>query len=279
MFADNSHIQTHHFHGCPLSYKLSGNGADSVVFIQGVGLHGDGWLPQTEVLSDQFHCLTFDNRGIGLSQPQGVAITVEQMAADTLAIMDAAGMERAHIVGHSLGGIVAQQIGLTSPRRVRTLSLLCTSARGGDAFRLSWPLLSLGARSRIGSRNARRRAFLRIVMPKKYLQVRDTDALSTQLATLFGHDLADSPDAASRQLRALRGFNATGSLSALTGIPTLVLSAEHDIIFPPACGQNLANQIPGSQFKEISGAGHGVTIQCAAEVNTALRDHFQNSRV
>src|SRR5690348_5898738 len=113
------------FAGCTFAYSVRGEG-EPVVFIQGAGLHGDGWLPQTESLSARFRCLTFDNRGIAKSQPAGAPVTIQQMASDTLAVMDAAGFGAAHVVGHSMGGVIAQQIALTRPERVRSLSLLCT---------------------------------------------------------------------------------------------------------------------------------------------------------
>ena len=127
------------FQGCHFTFKVQGVG-EPVVFIQGVGLHGDGWRPQTDALRRLFYCLSFDNRGMAFSQPSSVPITVPQMAADTLAIMDAARIRSAHVVGHSLGGCVAQQIALSQPDRVKSLALLCTSARGATLplFRRKW---------------------------------------------------------------------------------------------------------------------------------------------
>ena len=118
--------------GCELSYWVRGAGAP-VLFIQGVGVHGSGWTPQIDALADRCQCTTFDNRGLGLSQPRGCAITVEQMADDAAAVMDAVGWQSAHIVGHSLGGLVALHLALSARARVRSLSLLCTFARGRDA--------------------------------------------------------------------------------------------------------------------------------------------------
>src|SRR4051812_46066116 len=89
--------------GCRLAYDVRGEGAP-VLLIQGVGVHGDGWLPQTDALASKFRCVTFDNRGMGRSQPVGGGITVEQMAEDALAVLDAEKIESAHVVGHSLGG-------------------------------------------------------------------------------------------------------------------------------------------------------------------------------
>jgi pimeloyl-ACP methyl ester carboxylesterase len=264
------------FGGCTFVYTVQGEG-DPVVFIQGVGLHGDGWLPQMESLSAGFRCLTFDNRGMAQSQPAGAPVTIEQMASDTLAVMEAAGFGAAHVVGHSMGGVIAQQIALARPERVRSLSLLCTSARGADATRPSWKLVWPSMRSRMGSRRMRRHAFLEIVMPLEFLRTQDRDLLAGRLAPIFGHDLAESPPITMRQLNALIRFDARLRLAGLSGIPTLVLSASEDVIFPPRCGRRLAALIPGARYLEIANAAHGVTMQCAEEVNNALSAHFRSA--
>jgi pimeloyl-ACP methyl ester carboxylesterase len=260
--------------GCSLNYQVRGSG-DPVVLIQGVGLHGDGWLPQTTALSTRYRCLTFDNRGMAASQPVAVPLTVEQMAEDTLAIMDDAAIDSAHIVGHSLGGLVALQMALAARDRVRSLALLCTSARGADATRFAPEIVWPGMRSRIGTRRMRRRAFLEIIMPPAALAGQDLDALAETLAPYFGHDLADSPPIVNQQLNALKRYNATPRLASLQGVPALVLSAAHDIIFPPRFGRALAGGIPGATYREFSDAAHGVTIQSPGLVNEALLHHWR----
>ena len=93
-------------------------------------MHGGAWAPQIEALSGRFQCLSFDNRGLGQSQPLGARLTVEQMAEDALALMDAQGWASAHLIGHSMGGLIALQGALSARARVLSLSLLCTFARG-----------------------------------------------------------------------------------------------------------------------------------------------------
>jgi len=244
-----------------------------VVFIQGVGIHGSGWNPQVSELGAHFRCITFDNRGIGESQPAGAPITVNRMAEDTLAVMDAVGVRQAHIVGHSLGGMIAQRLAQTARRRVLSLSLLCTSARGADATRLAPDLVWLGIRSNIGPVQSRRRAFLRIVLPDAYIATQDRNALAKQFAEIIGHDLGVPPPVTMKQLGALKSFDGRPALAQLAGIPTLVIAAAHDRIFPPRFGKALAVGIPGSRYVELNGA-HGVTIQRSAEVNQLLREHF-----
>jgi pimeloyl-ACP methyl ester carboxylesterase len=259
--------------GCRLAYQVAGDGPP-VLLIQGVGVHGGGWTPQLEALSREFRCLAFDNRGMGASQPLTRSLSVGRMAADALALIDRQGWDSAHVVGHSLGGLIAMELALTNPRRVRSLALLCTVARGRDATRLSRRMLWLGLRSTIGTRRARRRAFLEIVIPRGELDRAAADDLAVRLAPLFGHDLADRPPVAMKQLQALRGYDATPRLHELAMLPTLVVSAEHDPIAPPRFGQALASGIPGARYVEIAGAAHGVTILDAERINALLREHL-----
>lgn len=260
-------------HGCSLSYSLSGKGPP-VLLIQGVGVHGAGWLPQVDALAPSYECLCFDNRGIGESQPVGAPVSVEQLAGDALALLDAVEWSTAHVVGHSLGGLVALHLGLSAPERVRSLSVLCSFARGRDAAPLSPRMLWLGLRTRVGTRRMRRRGFLRLVLPRGALAGTDQDAVADRLAELFGHDLGDQPPTSAAQLRALRAYDVTPRLGELGAIPTLVVSAERDPIAPPRLGRALAAGIPGAKYREIPGASHGAPIQRAVLLNYLLREHI-----
>ncbi len=263
--------------GYALAYSVRGEGPP-VLLIQGVGVCGSGWLPQVEALEGDYRCLTFDNRGMGESQPLGSALTVEQMADDALALMDAQGWKSAHIVGHSLGGLIAQDIALRARDRVQSLSLLCTFSRGADATRMSMGMMWTGMRTRVGTRRHRRRAFLELVMPVEYLRTQDIDKLADKLAPIFGHDLADQPSVVMKQLGAARKYDATPRLAQLAGLSTLVVTATHDRIARPEYGRAIAKAIPGARYVEIPDAAHGVTIQKAEEINQLLREQFAGAR-
>jgi len=263
------------FGGCALSYTIEGAGPP-VLLIQGVGVHGSGWLPQLPALTPNFTCLTWDHRGIGTSQPIGSKISIAQLVDDSLALMDSQGWDSAHIVGHSMGGIIAQEPALHARSRVKTLTLMCTVAKGSDATGLTWFRFWTGSRTRIGPRAARRRAFLQIVLPPSEVPTdkQKRADLAEQIAKYFGHDLADHSPHEMKQLLALGAHDTTPRLAELAGIPTLVISGELDGIAPARCGQALANAIPGAKYVEFHGAAHGVPMMRAEEVNNVLLSHL-----
>jgi len=259
--------------GARLSYLRSGTGP-AVLLIQGVGVVGEGWRPQIDELGARFDLVAFDNRGIGLSETQKGELTIEAMASDALAIMDQEKIGTFHLVGHSMGGLIAQEVALRVPERIASLALLCTFASGKQGSRPTLGMLGTAIRTRIGTRNARRNAFLELVMPASYLKTVDRARLAYDLTPFFGHDLADQPPIVMKQLRAMSKYDAGPRLAQLASIRTLVASAAGDRIALPAYGRALAAAIPGSRFVEIPDAGHGVTIQRAQTINALLSEHF-----
>ncbi|MEO7651580.1 MAG: alpha/beta fold hydrolase, partial [Bryobacteraceae bacterium] len=237
------------------------------LMIQGVGAHGLGWNPQVAILEKQFSCLTLDNRGIGASLPKAVHLSVDQMAIDALAIMDDAGWDSAHVLGHSMGGLVAMQMALMAKPRVRSLSLLCTFVRGADATRTTPALFWIGLRIRFAPRPWRRNAFLELVLPQGKTKGYPYD-IAERLASVLGHDVADIPSIVNDQLAAMREYDATPRLKELSGIPTLVINGEEDLMARPSSGRAIAAGIPGSRFIGIPGASHAFPIvepeRCAA---------------
>jgi len=272
----DSDIRTISSRGCKLAFRVRGSGPP-VLFIQGINAHGDGWNPQVDGLAGRYACLTFDNRGMGGSERGTEPISVAQMAGDAAAVMDAAGWESAHVVGHSLGGPAGLQLALDHRGRVRSLALLCSFAGGRGVGPLSGRLIWAGLRMKFGTKRMRRRAFLALVVPPGARA--DRDALAGELAPLFGHDLAERPAVVGDQMRAMRAFDARARLGELAGIPTLVASAELDPIAPPKLGEEAASCIPGSKYVELLGASHGVTLTEPQRVNALLADHFSLAEI
>jgi pimeloyl-ACP methyl ester carboxylesterase len=243
-----------------------------VLFIQGIGVVGACWRPQVDHLSKNFQTLLFDNRGIGKSQPCHGPITIETMADDALALLDAVGWDSAHVVGHSMGGIIAQQLALDSPKRIRSLSLLCTFGRAKDGARLTPWVIWMTLRTRLGTKPMRRRAFLEMLWPRAELQKVDLNELAMRVGLLVGRDLAQQPPVLMKQVKALARHDTSKRLGELAGIPTFVLSAEHDPIALSRYGRALANSVAEARFELMLASSHGVTIQRANEVNRLLQE-------
>jgi pimeloyl-ACP methyl ester carboxylesterase len=255
-----------------IHYSLAGAGPPTLL-IQGVGVIGAGWQPQVEVLREHFTCCSFDNRGIGKSTCVRPPDSIEQLAGDALALLDALGWARAHVVGHSMGGLIAEQLALEAPARVLSLSLLCTPASGRAGARPSPRVAWIGLRSHVGTRAMRRRAFVELVLPRvMWGDTARRDAWAERLAPLFGRDLADSPPIVMQQLRAMAKHDARARLPELAGIPTLVVSAREDPIAPPQAGASTAASIPGATHVVIEDASHGVPITHAPRINALLAD-------
>jgi pimeloyl-ACP methyl ester carboxylesterase len=264
---------------CPdtnLYHEIAGQGPP-LLLIQGVGCIGETWRPQVLGLEDEWLTLTFDNRGIGRSLPCRGPITIPAMAADSLALMNHLGWESAHIAGHSMGGLIAQQLALDAPHRVRSLSLQCTFSRGAEAARLTPWVLWINLRIRFGTRRSRRRAFLEMILPPGAVTDRNLDTLTSQFTPLIGRDLSEQPPILMKQLKAMKRHDISARLHELAPLPTMVLSAEHDPIARPEYGRRLASCIPGATFEELPSASHAATIHNAEKVNMLMRPFLQTA--
>lgn len=232
-----------------------------------------GWRPQLDALAARHRCVAIDNRGVGRSEGDTSALTVDLLARDALAVVDALGLDGMHVVGHSLGGVIAQRFARVARSRTRSLALLCTFSGGRDLARPSARLIWLGTLSRLGTRAMRRRAFVRMVMPEAVIAARGIDALADELEALFGRSLAAPSPVADAQLRALRAHDEREALAELAGIPTYVASGAHDPIAEPRFGRALAAAIPGAVYREFAEASHALPIQLADAINADLAAH------
>ena len=264
--------------GVRVFYQARGQGPP-VLMVQGVGVIGAGWRPQVEELSQTHQVAVIDNRGIGQSQPCSGPITIEAMADDAIAVMDALDWPRAHLVGHSMGGVIVTHMALTHPERVSSLCLLCTFSRGAEAARLTWPVLKMTLRTRLGTPAMRRRAFMEMLVPPAHLVGKDVADLAQHVGEMVGRDLAVSPPILMRQLQAMRGSDLSARLAEIGSIPTLIASAAHDPIALTEYGRRLRDAIPGSRYVEFADASHGVTIEQPHVINPLLQSFIAEVEV
>ena len=255
-----------------LHIERTGRPADAevtpVLLIQGVGVAGRAWRPQLRALGAEFPVATFDNRGIGRSP--GRPGDMIEMGQDVLEVLDRLDWPAAHLVGHSLGGVIAQQAALLAPERVRSLSLLCSFADGGVVFRPSLRSLWLNLRTVFGTAAMRRRAFFEMVSDPT---IEPDEEAIMRLEEIFERSLHELPQATMAQVWALFRTDMRPSLGGLE-VPTLALSARSDNVAPPSQGRVLADLLRG-RFVEVDG-GHACTIQQATEVNRVLVEFLRD---
>lgn len=252
-----------------LYYELNGSG-ETVLLIPGLGATCNMWLPLLPELSQHFQTLTMDNRGMGRSELKRSALTLSHFAADIVELLDYLELERIHVVGISLGGIIAQCLALEHPQRVNRLVLLSCAHRFSpylsEMARFMWRALS-----RLPRREYVRVMELLCVGPR-YLDndharfeqhVKDVcNCLPPRLALL-------------RQLKALRDSSFDPRDYHLCR-PTLVMSGECDRLIPACYARDMAGEIPECQCAIIPDAGHPLVHECPEEVLSRMTAFLKN---
>jgi 3-oxoadipate enol-lactonase len=236
-----------------IAYDVAGEG-DPLLLIMGLAADRRMWMLQLPVLTPHFRCITFDNRGIGESTAPPGPFSMEQMAADALAVLDEAGIERAHVLSISMGGAIAQHLALKAPERIRSLVLASTwcsknpyTQRMSEVGRL---IMEKGGQEAIT-----RASMLWLFTPKFILERNAFVQQIEQMALEF----ATHPEVFERQLDALLEHDVREQLGRLD-IPTRVMCGRRDIMVQPELSDELAAEIPGADLKLLDG-GHAYNLE------------------
>jgi pimeloyl-ACP methyl ester carboxylesterase len=247
-----------------MQYVEAGSG-EPLVLIMGLGGDHLAWGFQIPALAERHRVIAFDNRGVGQTEGPDGPCTTRMMAEDTLGLMDALGIERAHVLGVSMGGMIAQELALAAPGRVRSLHLGCTMARPDrylravlDAWRAIRTALPFEAALRVQAPW--------LFAPRTYDERRDF--IDTVLTTAVANPYPQSARGFLRQAEAVEAHDTVGRLASIA-CPTLVTVAEDDILVPPRLSRPVALGIPGAQMRAFPGAGHVYFWECAEEFNHA----------
>jgi pimeloyl-ACP methyl ester carboxylesterase len=234
-----------------LHWERTGSGPP-VLLIMGLGLSGGAWWRTVPVLAGRLEVITFDNRGVGRSPARLHAFTTEAMADDATSVLDAADIERAHVYGISLGGMVAQQMALRHRDRVRSLVLGATHA-GGPFVR--WPdhevLAFFRRRTRMGQEEG---AWASV--PFNYgerCRTEHPERIEEDIAQRLAHPF--STRAYRAQMWAAWLHNCSGRLHRID-VPTLVVHGTEDRVIPVENGRILASRIPNARLLELADTGH-----------------------
>ncbi len=263
-----------------LSYTIHGpedasGYPETLLLIMGLAGSGAMWFRLLPHVRTRYRVITFDNRGTGDSSPANAPMTMSGMSADAVAILDAAGVETAHVMGASMGGMIAQHLALDHRDRVCSLILACTTA-GGHREAPNLRLLAASAvRPFVGpGRTAG------IIAPALYsersrtetpgrvrddMRMRGADRIGT-LTPLM-------------QMAAIARHDTRVQLHALANLPTLVLHGSEDKLIPVSHGRELAELIPGATLIELPHTGHLLATDAEEEVAAAVLAHLDRSTV
>jgi pimeloyl-ACP methyl ester carboxylesterase len=241
---------------------------EPLLLIMGMAGHHRMWSePFLRLLEEDFDILAFDHRGIGTSDRADAPFTIADLADDAAGLLPRAGWERAHVFGISLGGMVAQELALRHPEKVRTLTLGCTyPGVGGD-------LSATGARRALEAAATRDeelavRTMFEVNVSARYA----ADPANWETFRREALAVRVPVPVVMMQMQAVLGHDAIGRLARIAA-PTLVLHGTEDEMLAVANGERIAELIPGARLERFEGAGHLFWWEEPERAAALLREH------
>ena len=261
--------------GIRLHYETTGEGPP-VLLVNGLGAPAVGWALQVKALAPHFRVVTFDNRGIGETDlPPDPVYTTAQLADDAAALLRQLKIERAHVIGASMGGTIAQEMALRHPRLIGSLVLACTWVTADARF-----LHTIEAWAALAHRVPVEERFRHVLYPwvysPKFFETKQNIETAFQRALAYPHQ--SKPEAIDRQARGILAWNGTrakrlGDIKA----PTLVLVGKDDILTPPSFAKAVAKGIKKSRLVVLPG-GHGFFLEEAGLFNRTILRFLKSIR-
>jgi 3-oxoadipate enol-lactonase len=260
--------------GIPIAYETYGRAdGDPVLMIQGLGSDSHGWTLQRMAFRRRYRCIAIDNRGVGGTAGAPRPFSLEQMADDAMAILDAEGVDRAHVMGASMGGAISQMVAVRHPERVRSLVLACTACRNPEWRRellTEWAeaveargmsaLAGEGLRWLVGPRLQRRFGVWLNLMARIVLSTSPENFVA-QVEAILAVD-----DDLRFELEAVQA-------------PTLVITGTQDLLTPLGDAEELHELIPTSRLFELRGAAHALMVEAPNAYNRAVLEFLDQIAV
>lgn len=242
-------------------YQVQGRGAP-LLMLMGMGASGEMWGSDfLAALAGRFRLIIPDNRGTGLTGRGAAPYTIARLAADAAGVLDAAGVRAAHVLGISMGGMIAQELAAAHPARVGGLALGCTTCGGRRAV---WPrrrvFVDLERYGLLGAAS--------LVVTPEFLARRPSLLTGLGLRALAR---PTPPEVVREQLAAIARFDMSGRLHTIAA-PTLVITGDRDVLIPPENARILVRSIRGAQGVIVKGAGHCFFWEAPERAAAAITD-------
>ncbi len=267
-FADNGDIR--------ICYDTIGDPEDPpLLLVAGLGNQLVTWQEEfcSSLVDRGFFVIRIDNRDCGLSSilTDGDEYTLHDMADDAIAVLDALGLERVHLFGHSLGGMIAQAISIDHPARVSSMTVLSTSTGNWHYGKPSEE--ALAAMSRPFSLDREESFESDVANRRLWASPSWFDEELTREQFRVAYDRSFAPGASTRQFLAIMQSPDREDALRHLSVPTLVMHGTLDPLIAMDGGQRLASLVPGAQFMEIEGLAHDLPIQVWQQVISAITSH------
>jgi 3-oxoadipate enol-lactonase len=255
-----------------LNYKLEGDGEETIVLVNGLADDLETWVLQMDdFLAEGYRVLRFDNRGIGASSKPAGPYSSRMLADDTKALADSLGITGFHLMGVSMGGMIAQEYALAYPGDLRSVAFACTYAAPGpfcSAMFAMWADMAPVLGVPFVMRDVTLWAF---TLP--FFEERGAELAEFETAMRY----MDQPvHAYLAQLAVIQGHDTAGRLGGIT-TPALVLAGDEDILIPVSLSRRIHEGIPGSQWATTKG-GHACVWEHPAEFNRTYLDFVRQHR-
>ena len=253
--------------GVKIYWEEQGSG-DPILRIMGLSFTLDMWHRTVPLIARTHRAIVFDNRGVGRSDVPRRPYSIRAMAEDARAVLDAAGVERAHVIGASMGGMIAQELALRHPSRLRSLILACTYCGG---LRAKFPeARRFRHQARWPGQNAQERILA--FNPLLYDEGTPSERIEEDNAIrVRWHPTARGY---LNQLWAILRWSSYRRLPRLS-VPTLIVHGESDLILPPENAKILARRIPHARTRMIPNAGHIFTTDQPEISHRMLLEFFE----
>ena len=250
--------------GAKIAWESDGpEDGPAVLLIMGLAWPAASWYRQVPALAERYRVIRLDNRGAGLTgDVPGAPYTVETMAADCLAVLDAAGVNEAHVVGTSMGGLMGQELALTAPKRVRSLCLMATHPGITHAVINPDAMEMLQKRGSMTPAEAAEAS-----IPFNYGPATSRESIEEDWAVRF--PLAATNEGYLAQAMGTSQWSGFDRLPTIS-TPTMVLHGEIDRLVPLANGEILADRIPGAELVVVPCANHVLTTDEPEQVAKIL---------
>jgi pimeloyl-ACP methyl ester carboxylesterase len=255
--------------GNEIWWESYGTGPETVLLAMGHAWDSRMWHRVVRALEPSYRVVVFDNRGVGRTRWDGRPFTSEDLAEDGLAALDEAGVERAHVYGASMGGLIAQEIALRSPERVLSLVLGCTGTLSRDL-----PMPEVPERRPLKARVPRR---LMLLLLPKVMYGKGTPRAAIREDRAILRTTVARPEGLLAQGVAVASYRSRERLGELD-VPTLVLHGDDDKVVGHAMGEELASLIPGARFETLAGEGHVYMTAVDGPANRLVLDFLDHVR-